>query len=103
MAAAHVEFDRAGEFDDGFGVMAVFGECVFDGLGAIDEEPAIAAVLFLGNPLPAVILADEDEGESSRAARGRFDKFHVSVLPKVEFRIPLGDCELMRQDIFGAG
>jgi hypothetical protein len=103
MAATHVELDRAGEFDDGLGVMAVLGECVFDGLGAIDEEPAIAAVLFLGDPLPAVVLADEDERESSRAARGRFDKLHVSVLPKIEFRISLRDCEPMRQDIFGAG
>jgi hypothetical protein len=63
--AAHVELDLAGEFDDGLGMMAIFGERVFDGLGAIDEQSAIAAVLFLGDPVAFVVLADEDKGESS--------------------------------------
>jgi hypothetical protein len=101
--AAHVELDPAGEFDDGFGVMAVLGERVFDGLGAIDKEPAIAAVLFLGDPVPTVILADEDEGESSRAARGRFDKFHVSFLPKIESRAAASRHSIIAFDCIGSG
>ena len=50
---AHVEFDFARQFDDCFGMMAVFEQRVFDGLRAIDEQAAIEAVLFLGDPLAA--------------------------------------------------
>jgi hypothetical protein len=63
--AAHVELDLAGEFDDGLGMMAVLGKRVFDGLGAVDEQAAIAAILFLGDPVAPVVLADEDKRESS--------------------------------------
>ena len=83
-AGIHVKLDLAGELDDGLGVAAVLGEGVFDGLGAIDEQSAIAAVLFLGDPVAAMVAADEDKRESSRTARGRFDELHVSVLPKSE-------------------
>src|SRR5262249_20779069 len=77
MMAAHIELDFARQLDDGFGMVAVFRERVFDGLGAIDEQAAIEAVLFLGHPLTFVVPADEDKRESSRAARGRLDEFHV--------------------------
>ena len=60
--AAHVEFDFARQFDDGFGVMAVLEQRVFDGLGAVDEQAAIEAVLFLGDPLAAAVPADKDDG-----------------------------------------
>jgi hypothetical protein len=38
----------------------VFEQGVFDGLGAIDEQAAIEAVLFLRDPAAAAVLADED-------------------------------------------
>src|SRR5690242_506025 len=84
--AAHVELDLAREFDDGLGMAAVFGECVFDRLGAIDEQSAIAAVLLLGDPVASLVLADEDKGEGSSIARGRFDKLHVRLLRRIEPR-----------------
>ena len=59
--AIHVEFDLARQLDNGFGVVAVFEQRVFDGLRAIDEQAAIAAVLFLGNPVAAMISADKDD------------------------------------------
>jgi hypothetical protein len=58
-------------------MLAVLEQRVFDGLGAIDEQAAIKAVLLLGDPLAALVAADEDDGRC-RAARGRFDEFHVS-------------------------
>jgi hypothetical protein len=76
--AAHVELDFARQFDDGFGVMAVLEQRIFDGLRAIDEETAIEAVLFLGNPLAAAVPADKDDVGCS-AARGRFDEFHFRI------------------------
>ena len=54
--AAHVEFDFARQLDDGFGVMAVLEQRVFDGLRAVDEQAAIETVLFLGDPLAALFL-----------------------------------------------
>ena len=73
MSAARIELDLARELDDGLGMVAVLRERVFDGLGAIDEQSAIETVLLLGDPLAFVVLPDKDEGEGSRAARGRFD------------------------------
>src|SRR5450432_1514787 len=75
--AAHVEFDFARQLDDGFGVMAVLEQRVFDGLRAVDEQAAIETVLFLGDPVAAAVLADKDDGRC-RAARWRFDELHVS-------------------------
>ena len=46
-------------------MVAVLCESVFDGLGAINEETAVATVLFLGHPLAPVVLTNEYEGESS--------------------------------------
>jgi len=76
--AAHVEFDFARQFDDGFGMVAVFEQRVFDGLCAGDEQAAIEAVLFLGDPLAASVLSDEDDGRP-RMTRGRFDELHVCI------------------------
>ena len=75
---AHIEFDFARQFDDGFGMMAVFEQRVFDGLGAVDEQSAIEAILFLGDPVAAPVLADKDDG-GCRAARWRFDELHVGI------------------------
>jgi hypothetical protein len=58
--------------------MAVLEQCVFDGLRAVDEQAAVEAVLFLGDPVAAAVLADKDDGRC-RAARGRFDEFHVGL------------------------
>ena len=76
--AAHVEFDFARQLDDGFGVMAVLEQRVFNGLGAVDEQAAIEAVLFLGDPMPAAVFADKDDG-GGRTARWRFDELHVGI------------------------
>jgi hypothetical protein len=62
MAAMHVEFDLARQFDDGFRVMAVLEQRVFQGLGAVDEQAAIEAVLLLGDPLATPVSSDEDDG-----------------------------------------
>src|SRR6218665_475904 len=58
-ALAHVELDSARQLDDGFGVVAVLEQRIFDGLRAVDEQAAIEAVLLLGHPLAPAILADE--------------------------------------------
>jgi hypothetical protein len=50
--------------------MAVLGQRVFDGLSAVDEQAAIEAMLFLGNPVAAAVLADKDDG-GDRTARWR--------------------------------
>ena len=60
--AAHVEFDFSGQFDDGFGMVAVFEQCVFDGLRTADEQAAIKTALFLGDPLAASVPADKNDG-----------------------------------------
>src|SRR5262245_1071666 len=75
---AHVEFNSARQFDDGFGMVAVLGQRVFDGLGAVDEEAAIEPVLFLRHPLATSVPADEDDVRE-RAARRRFGEFHFLV------------------------
>src|ERR1700740_3106549 len=59
--AAHVELDLACQLDDGFGVTAVLEQRVFDGLRAVDEQAAVKAVLFLGDPIAAAVLADKDD------------------------------------------
>jgi hypothetical protein len=59
-------------------MMTVLEQRVFDGLRTADEQAAIKAVLFLGDPLAAPVLADEDDGRG-RATRWRFDEFHVGI------------------------
>src|SRR5215510_16437490 len=78
MAAAHVELNAAGQFDNGLGVMAVLEEGVFDGLSVADEQPAEQAVLFLGDPLAAAVAADEDNGGRTNT-RWRFDELHGGI------------------------
>src|ERR1700674_3280737 len=75
---AHVEFDFARQFDDGFGAMAVLEQRIFDGLGAVDEQAAIETALFLGDPVAPAVLADEDYCRW-RATRGRFGGLHVGL------------------------
>ena len=59
---AHIEFDFARQFDDGFGMVAVFEQRVFDGLRTADEQAAIETILFLGDPLAAPVLANKNDG-----------------------------------------
>ncbi len=79
--ADHVEFDFARQFDDGFGMMAVLEQRIFDGLRAVDEQAAIEAVLFLSDPVAALVLADKNDGRR-RTARWRFDELHVGIPSK---------------------
>jgi len=60
--AVHVEFDFVGQFDDGLGMMTVLKQRVFEGFCTADEQAAIEAVLFLGNPVAPAVLADKDDG-----------------------------------------
>src|ERR1700676_353902 len=76
--AAHVELDFARQLDDGLGMTAIFKERVFEGLRAVDEQAAIAAVLLLGDPVAAAVLANKDDSRC-RAARWRFDELHVGI------------------------
>jgi len=61
IAATHVEFEHVRRCYDRFGVMAVFEKCISDSFGAIYEEAAKEAVLFLGNPVASAVLADENK------------------------------------------
>ena len=84
---AHIEFDGALELDDGFGVMAVFEQCIADGLRAVDEQAAIEAVLFLRDPVAAPVLADKDDCRC-RTARWRFEEeLHVRCPSVGESRV----------------
>jgi hypothetical protein len=75
---AHVELDLAWQLDDGLGMLSVFEQRIFDGLGTADEQAAIEAVLLQRDPLAATVPANEDDG-GRRAARGRFDEFHFRI------------------------
>jgi hypothetical protein len=59
--ATHVELDFARQLDDCLGVMTILEKREFDGLRAVDEQAAIETVLFLGDPVAAPVLADEDD------------------------------------------
>jgi hypothetical protein len=98
---AHVEFDFARQFDDGFGMMAVFEQCVFNGLRAADEQAAIKTVLFLGDPLAAPVPADKDDCRE-RATRWRFDELHVGI-PSGGEPSDLADGLAHAVNIFSAG
>src|ERR1700676_945895 len=76
--AAHVELDFARQLDDGLGMTAIFKERVFESLRAVDEQAAIAAVLLLGDPVAAAVLANKDD-RRCRAVRWRFDELHVGI------------------------
>jgi len=74
----HVEFDFAQQLHDGFGMIAILEEGVFEGFRAANEQPAIKAALFLGDPVAPAVLADKGDGRC-RIARWRFDKFHCWI------------------------
>ena len=63
---AHVELDLARQLDDGFRMLSVLEQRIFDGLGAADEQAAIEAVLLLRDPLSPMVAADENNGRVSR-------------------------------------
>ena len=86
--AGHVELDFARQLDDGFGVMTVLEQRVFDGLGAADEQAAIKAVLFLGDPLAALVHANIYYGRG-RATRWRFDELHVGIPSEIRSCEPI--------------
>jgi hypothetical protein len=94
--AVGIEFDFPRQFDNGFGMVAVLEECVFEGLSAINEQSAIEAVLFLGDPVATTVPANK-RNSRCRVARGRFGEFHVgipcwwraSLFPILGFPLPL--------------
>src|SRR5215471_19475826 len=57
-------------------MVAVLGQCVFEGLRMVDKKSAKEAVLFADNPVAAAIPADENDGGRGGAARGRFYELH---------------------------
>jgi hypothetical protein len=75
---AHVEFDFARQFDDRFGMMTVLEQRVFHGLRTADEQAAVKAVLFLGDPLAAPVPANKDDRRRT-TTRWRFDELHVGI------------------------
>ena len=81
----HIELDAARQLDDCFGMVAVLEQRVFDGLSAVNEETAVETVLFLGDPLAAAVLADEDDAGQG-TARWRFDELHVGIPSDAEQR-----------------
>jgi hypothetical protein len=97
--ADHIEFDFARQLDDGFGVMAVLEQRVFDGLRAVDEQAAIESVLFLGDPVAAAVPADKDDCRW-RSARWRFDELHVGI-PFVDERRVLPRPSTFRRGVVG--
>src|SRR4029077_8480475 len=59
-------------------MMTVLKQRKFEGFCTADEQAAIKAVLFLGNPVASAVLADKDDGRC-RIARWRFDEFHFCI------------------------
>jgi hypothetical protein len=59
-------------------MMAVLEQRVFDGLRVVDEQAAIKTVLFLRDPLAALVPADKDDCRG-RTTRWRFDELHVGI------------------------
>jgi hypothetical protein len=68
----------ARKFNDRFGVMVILEQRIFDRLGPVDEQTAIEAILFLGNPIAAAVFANKHD-LGCRAARWRFDELHVGI------------------------
>ena len=54
--AADVELDFSRQLDDGFGMMSVLEERVFDGLRAADEQAAIETLCSWATQLPLLFL-----------------------------------------------
>jgi hypothetical protein len=76
--ATHVEFDGARQLNDRLWMMAILEQRVFDGLRSVNEQAAVKTVLFLGDPVAAAVLADEDDG-GCRTTRWRFYELHVGT------------------------
>lgn len=58
--------------------MAILEQRIFDRLRPVDEQTAVEAVLFLGNPIAAAVFANKHD-LGCGAARWRFDKLHVGT------------------------
>lgn len=122
--ATHVEFDFAGEFEDGSRMTTVLEQRILDGFLAADEQAAEQTVLFLGDPLATAVPANEDDCRCCAARWWRFDELHVSVPSGGESRAPQaagasvavffrarvfdwcrvsGDCSTHAANIFPAG
>ena len=76
--AIQIEFYFTRQLDDGFRMMAILKEREFERLCAVDEQAAIKAILFLGDPVAAAVLADKSDGRC-RTARRRFFELHVAI------------------------
>jgi hypothetical protein len=57
---AEVEFQNAGNHDDGLRPVAVFKHCKAEGLGAVDKKTAAGAGFVLDHPLASAISADAE-------------------------------------------
>src|SRR5262249_46635064 len=83
-------------------MMAVFEQGVFDRLRAIDEEAAIEAVLFLGDPVAAFVATDENNLKR-RTTRWRFDDLHVGIASKAGATASTGGaCRRCLLQLFGS-
>src|SRR5262245_3218582 len=60
--AAHVELEHAGNGDYELRPIAVLEQRELEGRRATDEQAADEAALALQHPLPAVVLADQEQG-----------------------------------------
>lgn len=91
------------QLDDGFRMMAILAQCVFERLGAVHEEPPKCAVLFASNPVATTSPANKD-GRRCEAARWRLVELHDHHPSKLEWYAPqpcrLRDC---RSKVGGAG
>jgi hypothetical protein len=59
--AAHIELEHVRCCHDGLGMVAILKKCVSYGFGAVDEQAAKEAVLFLCNPVASAVLADKNQ------------------------------------------
>lgn len=74
------------QLDDGFRMMAILAQCVFERLGAVHEEPAKCAVLFASNPVATTSPANKD-GRRCEAARWRLVELHDHHSSKLEWYV----------------
>jgi hypothetical protein len=70
---SHIEFEHAGDHDNGVGLVTVFEQRELQGLGAIDEKAAAKMSLVLDDPLTVTVSADI---KKRSARRGRFSLAH---------------------------
>jgi len=91
---ADIELDFARQFHDCFGMPAVLEQRVFEGFGPVDEQATIEAVLFLRDPVAAMVLADKNDGRC-RATRWRFGELHVGFPSDDEPSARSADCSVV--------